>query len=271
MNRGDAMIRQFVTILGCAALLFATGCKEGEIKADNPNVIETVAPEPAAASSDGTDICGSQPTYNSVKDIIFDEAIKQAGGNPVPLNDLRRGVSVRMEFPLVKGINEQLKRTDCSGRLTLGLPPGVSSAFGGEPALKADLTYSVQPAADGNGAVITAEGIQYLVGQLVAADSLRSAQKLAQSGGPQTVKTYNPSFDCGARLSNIERMICQDESLAGKDRDLSAGFKQFLSYLSGAERSEALANQRELLQQRARCADTQCVNDWYDSALSNLQ
>jgi hypothetical protein len=265
------MIRETLTFTGCAALLLVSACKEAETETAKTNPVEAVEPATSIAPSDGTAVCGSQETYNSVKDLIFDEAVKQAGGDSVPLNDLRRGVFVKMEFPLVKGINEQLKRTDCTGRLTLGLPPGVSSAFSGETALKADLTYSVQPAADGNGSVITAEGIQYLVAQLVAADSLRSAQKAAQSGGPQMVKTFNPSFDCGRRLANVERMICQDETLARKDRDLSAGFKQFLSYLSGAERSEALANQRELLGQRARCADIQCVNDWYDAALSNLQ
>lgn len=268
---GFDMIRLFSTVIGCVALFAVSACKESETALEKSNIVDAVELPPALTTGDGASICGSQDTYNSVKDIVFDQAIEQAGGNPVPLNDQRRGVSVRMEFPLVKGINDQLKRTDCSGRLTLGLPPGLSSAFDGETVLKADLSYSVQPAADGNGSVITAEGIQYLVSQLVAANALRSAQKLAKSGGPQIVRTFNPSFSCGARLSNVERMICQDEALAKKDRELSTAFKQKLTFYTGADRNNLLASQRQLLGERARCPDIQCVSDWYNVALNDFR
>ena len=264
------MNRFLVAIVSMAAITMALGCHEKPVDAANvatANISDAVKEDAPLA---GTEICGSRETYNSVKDIVFDEAIKQAAGDTVALNDLRRGIAVSMEFPLVKNINEQLHRTDCSGRLTFGLPPGVASAFGGEKELKADVLFSVQPAADGNGNVITADGIGFLVNRLVQADALRSALKVANAGGPQLEKTFNPSFDCGRRLSNVERMICQDEGLAAKDRTLSSAFKRKLAFYAADERADLLSNQRDALAERARCPDIQCVNDWYDSTLLGL-
>ena len=264
------MAKRYLFAICTLALISMSSCKDNPKEPVNNPVATVAAPTSTPTPLVGTEVCGSQDTYTSVKDIVFDEAIKQISGDTVPLNDLKRGVSVTMQFPLVKGINEQLKRTDCSGRLLLGLPPGVTAAFGGERQLKADVIYSVQPAADGNGSVITADGIGFLVQTLVNADATRAMLKVANEGGPQLVKTYNPSFDCGRHLANVERMICQDEALSEKDRRMSAVFKSKLGYYMGAERQSFLSTQRSLLRERANCADLTCLNDWYDKQLKAL-
>ena len=265
------MIRHIsLGILSASLLLCLPSCKQSAFTPSDATASNSPAAPPEVQPLVGADICGAQTTYDSVKNAIFDQAIKQVSGDTVALNDLRRNVSVNMQYPLVKGINDQLHRTDCTGRLVLGLPPGVSSAFAGERELNADVEYSVQPAADGNGSVITSNGIGFIVQRLIAADELRAMQTLAGQGGPQLTRTYNPSFNCGRNLQNVERMICQEESLSAKDRQLSTAFKEKLANFIGTDRQILLAKQRQKLEKRANCPDVSCVNSWYDQQLVDL-
>lgn len=213
--------------------------------------------------------CGSPDTYDTIREIVFDEAAKMAPGDPVALNDLRRSVAVNMKFPVVSDVQSELQRTECTGRLVIGLPPMARNAFSGEAELEADLQYSIQPAADGSGDVVRVEGIEYLVQRIALAEVERSSRRLASRGGPQLQRTFNPSFDCGPGLNNTERMICQDEGLSQRDRQLSDAFKQKLAGYTGAARQELLADQRRALAERARCADIDCIYEWYDAELQS--
>lgn len=83
----------------------------------------------------------------------------------------------------------------------------------------------------------------------------------------KSARTYNPSFICTDRLSYTENLICENESLSSKDRQLSAAFKKTLSYYSGSARDDLLAAQRKFLAQRAKCRDVQCIEAWYDERI----
>lgn len=226
------------------------------------NMVEANFVEPEAETELLSDLCGSESTYDGIKDIVFDEAIKAFGG-PGPLNSLRRAVRLRMEVPTVSNIDEKLNRVDCTGRAVIDLPPGVREQFGGDRALEAELEYSIQPAADKSGSVLRVEGIGNVIQRLVGAATLVRSSEIATQGGPQLQKTYNPSFDCGKALSNVERMICQDETLASYDRALSDRYFQLKSGVSATEWQIILRSQREFLAQRAQCPDANCVRSAY--------
>ncbi len=257
---------------GTLAALLA-GCSGGtETGGENLSAMNDIAPIATAAAPTGNEVCGADATYRSVKDQVFDAAAKSVGGDLGPLNALRNAVGVRMELPIVQAVDEKLQRTDCAGRLVLSLPPGVSSAFDGESAIAADVTYSVQPAADGNGTVVTARGTDDLVQRLILANGERVSRGANVEGvAADASRAASPSFSCSGRINAVERMICQDEGLAARDRELSAAFKQRLAQASGGERNTLLSNQRALLGVRAGCQDVQCISDWYDSALSDYQ
>jgi hypothetical protein len=253
----------------CAILLlagYAFGLGGPDATVENGTASEpvpelAVAEEPSAPETGN--LCGSAENYAQIKDMVFEKAAEVMGGDPVPLNTLKRAVSFRMELPVVSAIDEQVERTDCTGRLVIDLPPGTREAFDGQKSLEADLEYSFQPAADGDGYVIRAEGIGYMVQRLIAAASVLNARRLASQGGPQLQATYNPSFDCGQSLTNVERMICQDEQLATADRVVSAKFAELRQNLPPAFFGQVRESQRAFLKQRAVCADTACVRAAY--------
>lgn len=252
-------------VVGVAVALWLTlkGAPEEEAPAEVP------APTSESAAVE-TEVCAAESTYETLKEIVFNAAVDQFTGDPVALNDLRRGVHLGMQFPVVDGFNDKVQRTDCTGRLSLGIPPGATAAFGGEKVLEADVSYSIQPAADGNGSVVKADGIDHLVTKLVAAADFVAANKLAKQGGPQLQQTFNPSFDCGKRLSNVERMICQDESLAAADRKLSERYFQLKDVATPSEWASIMASQKEFLSARSKCGDIECVSTVYDAQQARL-
>lgn len=252
-----------VALLGVSATrLQGTSEVQSENTAVPEGEPEFTANEPEQMSPP-QNLCGEQGTYVQLKNMIFEKANEVYGGDPVPLNNLRQAVSVRMELPVVSGLDDQVHRTDCSGRLVIDLPPGMRDAFDGEKSLQADLEYSFQPAADGKGGVIRAEGIGHMVQRLAAAAGVLTAHRMAAVGGPQLEKTYNPSFDCGRRLSNVERMICQDEGLSAADRALSDRYLSLKTVLPAADWKLVRAGQAAFLKQRSACADVACIEQAY--------
>ena len=225
--------------------------------------------------------CAEQGIYDTIKNIVFNSAIANNSGDPLSINDWSKSFTATVELPLMESFNSQVSKTDCSGRLVLTIPQSEQSKFGGEANLRADIAYNIQPSADGGGDVIKVSGFDFISAKIVAANAKLATDKIRQEietensaaqtraemvasiGGPQIVKTYNPSVDCARNLNNVERMICQSESLAAQDRDLSANFKLKIQAYDGAQKQQLLELQRQNLARRASCATTECVENWY--------
>jgi len=278
-------------VVGLLALSALSGCKawlfDKQPDVDNTTqsisdssinaVIANVADGGNSAAADQK--CASQTTYDAIKKQIFDAARKKVTTNPLPLASLQNASVVRMTSPLVVNDNPQFQRTDCSGQLTLLLPPTASTAFGGTNTLSANLQYSVQQAADHSGTVVQATGAEAISDQLASATDLL-AQRKGQStgfggsaggnggGGSVTAyagKTFNPSFDCGGRLTNAMRMICQDEDLAAMDRDMNTTYLQKKAATPKPDLPALVQAQRDFLKSRDNCPDTACMKDLYST------
>ena len=114
------------------------------------------------------DACASPNAYDRLKGLLFDRAIAAHQGDRAALDSLADYSFVRMEAPVVKSWDAALDLTRCSGRLILEVPAGARQAFGGEQHLHADIDYSAQAAADGNGFVYQMKGAEPIVEQLAA-------------------------------------------------------------------------------------------------------
>ena len=114
--------------------------------------------------------CASPATYDRLKQTAFAEAIRIRNADPVNLATLATYSTVRMEQPQVKGRDETLDVTVCTGRFVLDIPPGAERAFGGARRLEADIEYSAQAAADGSGLVYKMRGAEPIIYKLAAFD-----------------------------------------------------------------------------------------------------
>jgi hypothetical protein len=112
--------------------------------------------------------CGSEATYDRLKEVVFDEAARIRNGDPRNLDPIAAGSMVRMERPLVKSRDEKLNVTVCTGHFILELPPGAENAFDGKRRVEADIEYSAQAAADGSGLVYQMDGAEPIIYRLAA-------------------------------------------------------------------------------------------------------
>lgn len=114
--------------------------------------------------------CASNATYDRLKQVAFDEAIRIRNADPVNLDILSTHAMVRVEDPVVKSRDDALDLTVCSGRMVLHIPPGAERAFGGQRQLTADIEYAAQAAADGSGLVYQLRGAEPIVRSLASFD-----------------------------------------------------------------------------------------------------
>jgi hypothetical protein len=127
--------------------------------------------------------CASSATYDRLKQVVFDEAVRIRNADPANLDTLATNSVVRMENPVVKSRDEKLNVTVCTGRFVLELPPGAERGFGGQRRLAADVEYAAQGAVDGSGLVYQLNGAEPIIYRLAAFDLQR--QRQAPGAAPQ--------------------------------------------------------------------------------------
>ncbi len=154
-------------VTATAFLISVPGCGWFEKKPANK---EREAELAQARRAQLLDACASSLTYDRLKELAFDEAIRIRNADPVNLDTLATHSVVRMERPIVKSRDEDLNVTICRGRFVLELPPGAERGFGGDRRLVADIEYAAQAAADGSGLVYQMEGADPIIYKLAAFD-----------------------------------------------------------------------------------------------------
>ena len=268
---------------GCKSWLFDKQPDAGNVAnvseaSPMDNLVANIADGNTASASDQQ--CASQATYDAIKKQVFDNARKKVTTNAKPLTSLQNASAVRMTAPVVTNANTPLQRTECAGQLTLMLPPAAANAFGGSNLLSASVTYSVQQAADHSGTVVQVVGADTLADQLASATDMLAQRKgggdlegLIGPSGSVTAfagKTFNPSFDCGGKLTNAMRMICQDEDLAAQDRDLTSLYQAKKAATPKLDLAKLVQAQRDFLKSRDNCPDTECMQNLYSARSEQL-
>jgi hypothetical protein len=145
--------------------------------------------EIAAAERDRIkEACTSPSTYNGLKEVIFDEAVKVRNSSSTNLDILAANSVVIMQDPVVKSRDKALNIIVCGGRFTLELPPGAERGFRGERRLSYDIEYSVQAAADGSGMVYQIQGAEPIIYKLAIFDLSASPKGSAGAAGSRTAE-----------------------------------------------------------------------------------
>lgn len=112
-----------------------------------------------------------------LKGLLFDQAIAAHQGDRSNLDILADYSVARLEGPVVKGWDPALDIIRCKGRFILEIPPGAERAFAGERRLQADIDYTAQAAADGNGFVYEQKGAEPVVARLASFDLTGAAYR----------------------------------------------------------------------------------------------
>ncbi len=98
--------------------------------------------------------CAAGRTYDLIQHELFRRAAELRGKDDAIFDRLAAAAALRVERPLLKSSDDGLGSIACSATVSLDLPPGLAVA-GGRSSLTTDLDYTLQPAADGSGDVVT--------------------------------------------------------------------------------------------------------------------
>lgn len=283
-------------IAGILILAFAIWIGVG-MRSANPDKL----PDGSATASrpvNPQQTCAAQSTYDLIKRELFRRAAAVRGSDQAAYDKLAAYAVVRVDRPLLTSEDEGTGAIGCTGSLTLDLPPGVA-VVGGRRTLTADIGYTLQGAADGNGQVLTLTNADAIVTPLAtlartggqaldplappATDPLAPGIELppATEGPPLGTPpmapppppqaSASPSFNCANASTRGERAVCSDPGLAALDRQMAAQYRQAVASSDRRTRAELERSRGRFLNFRDQCPSDDCIADTYRGRMREIR
>ena len=189
--------------------------------------------------------------------------------------------------------NDDVGSVTCNATVTLDLPPGVS-VVGGRRSLSADVLYTVQPAADGSGNVLTlanADGIITPLATLAkneqpAEDTLDEVNAveplpgeisstptdpLAPAPAPGEASRQIQASIAAMRGAAGEIAVCSDPRLAALDRRMASQFRSAIADASPQQRAILNQTRDSFLRYRDQCPNNSCVAETYQGRMREIR
>ena len=235
--------------------------------------------------------CSSKATYDLIKRDLFRRAAQLRGSDQAVYDALAAHAVIRMENPVMESEDNDTGAINCSGTLSLDLPPGVAVA-GGRTTLTANIEYTLQPAADGSGTVVLLRNADAIVAPLATlarvapvAEQPDLTNEIApvdplsplppQAPGqpeaePRPVGA-RPSFDCANARTRGEIEVCSDAGLATLDRSMAAQFNRSMERASPEQRRLLQQTRDRFLAFRDRCPTRACIGDAYTGRIREIR
>lgn len=256
---------------------------------------QTKAPSPEK-------LCASNRTYDLIKRELFRRAAQLRASDQAAFDQLSGYAVVRMDNPVMESQDTSTGAVNCSGSLSLDLPPGVS-IVGGRQTLTADVDYTVQSAADGSGPVVQLRNADSIVaplatlersnqpvptapaqGQGAPAEVNGATPSPSQPAPPQPVQQPQPthstveasaagraSFDCAKAHSKGQVAVCSNPGLAALDRNMAAQYANAISTAT-AEQKDLLKRTRDrFMEYRDRCPNRACISEAYVGRMREIR
>jgi hypothetical protein len=249
---------------------------------------------------DGEKRCASKATYDLIKGELFRRAAQLRGSDQAAFDKLSNYASLRAENPVMESENEKLGAVNCSGSLSLDLPPGVA-VVGGRHSLMADVDYTIQPAADGSGMVALLRNADAIIAPLAtlarteqpkpeeATDGETSGTASLESNGvspeePQPTspasqsssatnrpQSFRTSFDCTKARSRGEVAVCSDAGLSALDRNMAAQYRRSVALASPDQRTLLRETGERFVRYVDRCSSNACIGEAYVGRMREIR
>lgn len=251
---------------------------------------EVTATQPAASSEKR---CASQATYDLIKRELFRRAAQLRGSDQAAYDKLAAYAIVRMENPVLEGESKDTGALNCSGSLSLDLPPGVS-VVGGRHTLMSDIDYTLQAAADGSGTVVLLGNADAIITPLATLtrvaqpatataaqtsevpaqqpqENVAASESLTKKPGPPSAYPGRPSFDCASANSRGKIAVCQDGGLSELDVNMTTQYRRALASASPEQRDLLRSTGNRFAAYRDRCPNSACIGDAYVGRMREIR
>jgi hypothetical protein len=244
-------------------------------------------------------LCASTQTYDLIKRELFRRAAQLRGSDEAAFDQLSGYSVVRMENPVMESQDSSTGAVNCSGSLSLDLPPGIA-VVGGRHTLMSDVDYTIQPAADGSGNVVLLRNADAIIAPLatlarvnqpatppvaaptatpemngVAPEQPQSAptpeQPVAPPSSPAVPSGAHPSFDCKNARTKGEIAVCSDAGLAALDRNMAAQYGRAADQATPEQLALLRQTRSRFIAYRDRCPNRSCIGDAYVGRMREIR
>ena len=236
--------------------------------------------------------CASSATYDLIKRELFRRAAQLRGSDQAAYDKLAAYAVIRMENPVMENQDQASGAINCSGSLSLDLPPGVQ-VVGGRRSLMSDIDYTIQPAADASGDVVLLRNADAIIAPLATLARVAERQEAPTEGnesapaqpegnvaasesanlqpGPASSYPGRPSFDCANAHTKGEIAVCSDSGLSALDVNMAAQYRRALGNADDEQRAALQSTRDRFLAYRDRCANRQCIGDAYVGRMREIR
>ena len=236
--------------------------------------------------------CASSATYDLIKRELFRRAAQLRGSDQAAYDKLAAYAVIRMENPVMENQDQASGAINCSGSLSLDLPPGVQ-VVGGRRSLMSDIDYTIQPAADASGDVVLLRNADAIIAPLATLARVVEPQEAPTEGnelapaqpegnvaasesanlqpGPPSSYPGRPSFDCANAHTKGEIAVCSDSGLSALDVNMAAQYRRALGNADDEQRAALQSTRDRFLAYRDRCANRQCIGDAYVGRMREIR
>ena len=271
----------FLAILG----FFASGRSGEQDKLTNSEVVTSSNPRREK-------LCAGNSTYELIKRELFRRAAQVRGNDQAAYDRLAGYAVARMENPVEENEDTATGVVNCSGSLSLDLPPGVA-VVGGRRSLMSDVDYSVKAGTGGSAELAGLRNADSIITPLAALMRVREietgppegetgneAAAQANSAVPvvdgtppaiSATSSARPSFDCAAASSRGEQAICDDPGLGSLDRQMAGQYSRALAGASPAQSVVLKDTARRFSAYRDRCPSNACINEAYIARMREIR
>lgn len=245
----------------------------------------------AAAAPDRSKLCASNATYDLIKRDLFRRAAQLRGGDQSAFDQISSAAVVRMENPVMESEDGSTHTVNCSGSLSLDLPPGIS-VQGDRHTLSSDVDYTVQQAADSSGTVVSLNNADSIIAPLATLARAQQAAPAAsadmnnetavdnsQGGAPTPPLAVSPSQSSPPQVSNgcsnpgsrSAALVCSDSRLTALDRAVSNEYARASAVATPEMRDALRQSGRRFVSYRDRCPDAQCIAQAYNGRIREIR
>ncbi|MEO7815128.1 MAG: hypothetical protein ABIR87_06755 [Sphingomicrobium sp.] len=271
----------------------------------NPDVLTDANSSAATKAADPEKRCGAQATYDLIKRELFRRAAAVRGADQSAFGKLADYSIVRIDRPLLDSEDDQTSAISCSGSLTLDLPPNIA-VVGGRRTLTADVGYSLQRSADGNGEVLTLTRADSIITPLATIARVGSSSgptpappalqpplptspatvpmpaPMAPPPAPRAAPpppppspaptaSARPSFNCANARTRGEIAVCGDSGLAALDRQMAAQYVDALRDADPGTRAALQRSRDRFLGYRDQCPSSACIAQTYRGRMREIR
>jgi hypothetical protein len=255
----------------------------------NPDQDKLINPQLQSSQAQSTELCTASDVYAIIKRQLFSRAAQVRGTDQSTFDRLAGVAVLRMENAVMEGEDGANRTVNCSGTLSLDLPPGVV-VNGGRSTLTADVDYVVSPAGDAGALGVEVRGADPLIASLatlteapepetgsVDANAVASEGNLAASEsankavGPASTYPGRPSFDCARAETRGEIAVCSDGGLAALDVNMATQYRRALTTASAGQLQLLQTTRDRFLAYRDRCPNRQCMADAYVGRMREIR